>query len=299
MNKTVFTRELRLLLCPNCGAPIEGALTGGSVSCPYCHATAFLTARDERRDVASAAAQPTMSESERFQRLRAQNHVPWLSPPPALLHLCVDGRIPPDHIAQAFAELQRARQELLAGGSFGAAERLYFVAIMIYEHLAPQRRDAEIRALLETARDVLTDPLHRQVLHGMLARNAARAGDHVAAEGWLALQTPYAMELRMDTAYRLSRAYVSTHAGDLAGVLRVLGTRVDDVPLAGGYEEPCGLMRANALERTGAGQEALGQLAQLASMRPSGAQTLAEIVARNAELGLCPQSLPALLRARR
>src|SRR5256885_568948 len=33
MHKTVFSRELRLVLCPRCGAPIEGAIEGGTVAC--------------------------------------------------------------------------------------------------------------------------------------------------------------------------------------------------------------------------------------------------------------------------
>jgi uncharacterized Zn finger protein (UPF0148 family) len=293
MHKTMFSRELRLLLCPQCGAPIEGALTGGTVSCRYCGATGVLAPRDESRDAASAAAQPAVSEAERFQRLREQEHKPLL-PPPALRHLCVEWWLPPEHVAQGFAEFQRARQEVAAGGSFGAAERLYFLAIVLYEHLAHQGRDADVRALLETARDVLSDPRHRQVLHGMLARNAARAGDPAAAEEWLRLLTPHATDLHMDTAYRFSRAYLSTRAGDMQTVLRVLGTRVDDVPIVEPYDEVCAVLRANALERTGNGQAAVQALAQVASGHPAGADRLAQIAAMSPELGLCPQSLPAV-----
>jgi hypothetical protein len=55
----------------------------------------------------------------------------------------------------------------------------------------------------------------------------------------------------MDTAYRFSRAYVSTHAGDMKTVLRVLGTQVDDVPIADPYDAVVGMLRANALEAHG------------------------------------------------
>jgi len=253
----------------------------------------MLAPRDERRDAAGASAQPAASEAERFQRLREQEQKPLL-PPPSLRHLCVEWWIPPERVPQGFAELQRARQEVAAGGSFGAAERVFFLAIVLYEHLAHQGRDADVRALLETARDVLTDPLHRQVLHGMLARNAARAGDPVAAEEWLRLLSPHAMDLHMDTAYRLSRAYLSTRARDMQTVLRVLGTRLDDVPIGVPYDEVCGMLRANALERSGDGQAAVQQLAQVAAGHPEGAARLAQIAAMHPELGLCPQSLPAL-----
>jgi hypothetical protein len=235
-----------------------------------------------------------MTEAERFRRLREQGHRP-LVPPPSLAYLgVVDGWLPPANIPQGFAEFQRARYEVAAGGSFGAAERLYFLAIVLYEHLAHERKDAEVRALLETARDVLTDPLHRQVIHGMLARNAARVGDRVAADGWLQLLTPHATDLQMDTAYRFTRAYLSTREGDLATVLRVLGTRVDDVPISETYVEVCAVLRANALEQTGDELTAVQQLAYVAAARADGAERLAYLVAKAPELALCPRSLPAL-----
>jgi hypothetical protein len=293
MHKTVFSREMRLLLCPQCGAPIEGAIEGGALSCRYCGASSPLRPRDESREAAKAAAPPAMSEAERFQRLREQ-HVPPPVPPPSLAYLCIDGWLPPANVPQGFAEFQSARQELAAGGAFGAAERLFFLAMVLYEHLAFEHKDAEVRALLETARDVLSDPVHRQVIHGMLARNAARAGDPAAAEGWLHLMDPRSTHLHMETAYVLSRAYVSTREGDFASVLRTLGSRVGDVPLAENYDLLCGLLRANALERTGNEPTAVQQLGQVAAAHPSGIGWLQRMAAGNSELGLCPQSLAAL-----
>ncbi len=253
----------------------------------------MLPARDESHEARTAAVPPAMNESERFQRLREQGHRP-LVPPPSLAHLCVELWLPPANVPVAFAEFQRARHEVAAGGSFGAAERLYFLTMMLYEHLARERKDAEVRALLETARDVLSDPLHRQVIHGMLARNAARAGDRVAAEGWLQLMTPHATDLQMDTAYRFTRAYLSTCEGDLTTVLRALGTRVDDVPISESYVEVCAVLRANALERTGDEPTAVQQLAHVAAAHADGVGRLASLVAMTPELALCPRSLPAL-----
>src|SRR5262249_12984883 len=134
MHKTVFSRELRLLLCPGCGAPIEGAIEGGMVACRYCGASSMLAPRDESHEARAAAAPPAMSEAERFQRLREQGPRP-LVPPPSLAHLgIVEGWLPPANVPQAFAEFQRARHEVAAGGSFGAAERVFFLTIVIYEH---------------------------------------------------------------------------------------------------------------------------------------------------------------------
>lgn len=293
MHKTLFSRELRLLLCPQCGAPIEGAIAGGSVTCRYCNANAVVAPRDESRDKAIAAVQSPVSEAERFQRLREQDHKPML-PPPALQHLVVNGSLPPELVPQALSEFQRARQEVTSGaGSFGATERLYFSTLLLYGTLSRQRKDAEVRGLLETARDALTDPRHRQVLHGMLARNAARVGDLPAAEEWLRLCNTRAADIQMDTAYRFSRAYVSTKAGDLQTVLQALGTRIDDVPIADGQDEICALLRANALERTGQLQQAVEQIVQISSGEPGRPQLIEQILASNPELSLCQQSFPA------
>jgi hypothetical protein len=290
LSTTIFSRQLRLLLCPQCGAPIEGGIGGGGTSCRYCHASVFLQPRDESRDLAGARAQPVMSEAERFQRLRAQDHQP-LVPPSSIQPLMVGGRLPAQNLGMAFGELQRARQEVAAGGSFGAAERLFFLAMMIYGALAEQAKDAEIRAVLETARDLLPDPRHRQVIHGMLARNAARTGDFAAAEEWLGLCNARSPDLVMDTAFRFTRAYISTMRGDFATVLAVLGNRVDDVPIADGQDEVCGMLRANALERVGQLPSAVEQLVQLGAGTPDRGPRLRAVAAANMSLGLCPQSL--------
>jgi DNA-directed RNA polymerase subunit RPC12/RpoP len=291
--KTVFSRELRLLLCPQCGAPVEAAIAGGAVACKYCGAALMLPPRDESHDVAHAAAPPQMGEAERFQRLREQDNRPLL-PPPAIQHLCINGHLPPNLFQEARLSFQRAWQEVAAGGSFGAAERLYFLTFALYQHLSAERKDAEVRALLETARDLLPDPRHRQLLHGMLARNAARANDPHAAEEWLKLLTAHSADIHMDTAYRFSRAYVSTRAGDLGTVLRVLGTQIDDVPIADPYDSVVGMLRANAHERTGNWQAAVQQLSQLATTTVNGASGLAYLAGLNPELALCPESLRAL-----
>lgn len=296
MSKTIFSRELRLLLCPQCGAPIEGSIGGGATTCRYCNAGLQLAPRDETRDVAIAAIEPQISEADRFQRLREQDGKPMM-PPASLQHLLVNGGLSFELVPQALGEFQRARHEVVTGtASFGSVERLYFVTLMLYGALSRQKKEAEVRALLETARDLLTEPRHRQAIHGMLARNAARTGDREAAEGWLALCHKRPADLHMDTAFRVSRAYASTLAGDLQTVLKVLGTQIDDVPIADGQDELAGLLRANALERTGQVQQAAQQIAQLSQGEPGRDQLLAQIVQANPELQLCPQSF-AMARA--
>lgn len=290
-HQTVFSPNLRVLACANCGAPVEGTIAGGTVQCTYCGTSNTLSARDESRDRAAAAVAPTMTEAQRFERLRAQDGKPLL-PPPALQHLLVGGGLPPQNMPAAQNEWRRARQEVAQGGGFASAERLYFLTMLIYGPLAKMQQDQQVRAMLETALDHLTEPRHRQVIHGMLARNAARVGDVAAAEQWLALCTPYSDDIHMDSGYRFSRAYVSTAKGDYNTVLQTLGARVDDMPIADGQDEVCGVLRANAYERLGQAQTAVEQLVQLMTGHPAGPQLVQQIVAANPNLQLCAHSFP-------
>ena len=47
-------------------------------------------------------------------------------------------------------------------------------------------------------------------MHGFLARDATRLGDPEAGEKWLALMPPSSDDLHIDSAYRITRAYVAT-----------------------------------------------------------------------------------------
>lgn len=289
---TIFSHDLRLLACANCGGPIEGTPTGGTVTCSFCNTVNHVSARDESRDRAAAATAPAMNEAQRYERLRAQDGKP-LMPPPNIMHLLQGGVLAPHNIQAAQVEWQRARQEMTHAPSFGSAERLYFLTMMIYGALSKQQgQDRQIRAMLETALDVLSEPRHRQEMHGMLARNAARVGDIEAAESWLALLNPHSDDLHSDTAYRHSRAYVSTKKGDYHAVLQVLGARIDDVPICDSTDEAAGVLRANAYEKLGQQQTAVEQLVQLMSASPHGAQLIERIIAANAHLGLCTYSFP-------
>jgi hypothetical protein len=289
-HKTLFSYEARVLACANCAAPIQAEAAGQSVTCGYCSTPNLISARDESIDQKMVQTAPTMSEAQRFERLRQQDGKPFM-PPPAIQYLLVGGGLSPQNVPNATEEWKRARQELMHGGSFAAAERIYFLTHLLYQHLSGEKQDLQVRALLETSLEHLEDPRHRQVLHGMLARNAARVGDAEAAEKWLALCTPHSDDIHMDTGYRFSRAYVSTVAQDYQAVLTALGYRVDDIPIADGSDMVCAVIRANALERTGRAQDALQQLTRM-MMIPGGDQQVASILQVNAQLALCQQTYP-------
>lgn len=260
MAKTHYSHDLRILLCKNCGAPVEATAAGGEVTCGYCQATHVLARRDESADLQAAAAARAEepSESERFAALRTQDRSP--SPvPDAVAALLENGRLPARNVAAARAQWQEARAALAPGAPFGVEERLFHLTLAI----APHTQAQEQRALFETAIEQVGDRRHRHVLRCMLARDAARAGDPDAAEAWLAACHPRPTDLAMDTALRFARATMATARGDHAEVARQLGHRAGDVPLYDEQELPCELLRLGALERAGRVQEASADLRAL------------------------------------
>jgi hypothetical protein len=281
---------MRVLTCAQCAAPIEGAPQGGSVTCSYCQAQNHIAPRDERIDHQHLQQAPQMSEAQRFERLRQQDGKP-LMPPPSLQGFLQGGGLS-DHLIPAMQEQWKmAKHEVAQGGGYQAAERLYFATLMLRGPLIKQQRDMEVRAMVESALDVLTEPRHRAVLHGMMARDAARLGDPTAADKWLALMPPTSDDIHIDTAYRITQAYVSTAKHDFNTVLQVLGQRRDDVPIADGQDELAAVLRANAFERVGRTQEATQELQQI-MVSPPHAQLVGKIIQSNAALQLCAHTFP-------
>ena len=98
-------------------------------------------------------------------------------------------------------------------------------------------------------------------------------------------------DLHIDTAYRISRAYVSTAKRDFNTVLQVLGQRRDDIPIADGNDELAAVMRANAFEKVGRSQEASAELQRI-MVSPPHAELVGKIIQSNAALQLCSHTYP-------
>ena len=288
MTKTAYSHSLRMLLCARCGAPLDAPTEGGVTTCRYCGTQSTLARRDDSREV--AAVRQTMSEPERFERLRAQDGKP-LVPPQSLMHYLAGGGLAPQFVEQALVEWQRARAELGAGAPYPTEERLYFLTLLLAQHWGEQHDDYRQRGILETALELVSVPRHKQVFRCMLARNAARVGDLQAAEAWLKPCNPWSDDLHMDTAYRFARAYIATLQHDFQNALGMLGTRLGDVPIADSHDDVCALFRANALERLGRGPEAVGELrASMTTPQAVAAMDRARTI--HGALQLCPQSYP-------
>jgi hypothetical protein len=129
-------------------------------------------------------------------------------------------------------------------------------------------------------------------MRGYLTRCAARQGDLAAAEQWLLPCDRQSDDLETDSAYRFSRAFIDSARGNFNGVLHVLGSGTQDVPLMDAVDAVCAVLRANAWERVGQLQTAVDQLnAQM----QTGAQdrlAIGKVVEKYRDWGLCQQSYP-------
>ena len=292
MAKTLYSHELRKLLCPNCGAPVEVAIAGGTVRCAYCGASHQVARRDESADIQQAAQAPTMGESERLAMLRAQDASP--RPLPAGLERFVAGaEIQPDRVDEARRFWQLSRQQVQAGAPFPDQDRLYYLTVL----LSQVADDATRRPLLESALELLPDQRHRHVLRCNLAEHAVLAGDLEAARQWLRPCNTRPTDLQMDTAYRIAAACLATAERDDSQVVNLLGTQPRDIPLADESEAKAELLRCNAVERKWGAAAATEQLMHLILSNPRRLYDFQRVIRELASLHPCPQSAPAASQA--
>lgn len=257
MVDNLFSHDLRILTCMQCGAPLEAAVGGGLFTCSFCGTANQLARRDERVDLQAAqeARGTAVSEAERHARLREQDGRPPQLPP-EVAALMKDGVVPPENVERAQTLWNTLRSQVGVGAPFATSERLFHLTLALTPQLDPRQR----RALLETAIEILGDSGHRHVLRCTIARGAALAGDSQAAEAWLAPTRSRSTDLAMDTAYRYAAATMASIRQDWPRVTELLGWSAADVPLADIDEVGCALLRANVLERNGRAHEAVAEL---------------------------------------
>jgi hypothetical protein len=288
MAKTMFTTQVRVLFCENCGGPLETAVQGGAVPCGYCKVTNAVRPRLDRFQQHTQA----ISEPERLGRLRMQDGVP-LKPPPSLQSLVAGNTIPDYKLNEAFDIFQATRREVKTTNSLEASERLYFLSVLVAGTLALKGDFTRVRALLETALDVVVLQRHQNCLRAMLARNAVREGDLASAEQWLSGCDPRSDDLPSDSDYRVSRGLLDTARGDYQTVLATLGRNNEEIPIADSLDEAAAVVRANALERLGDMNGAVSVLrARMARSNAFGRQALEHFAKVYPSLQLCAGSLP-------
>ncbi len=286
---TAFSYQLRVLLCPQCGAPVEVSPAGGASPCRFCGAHAEVGVRDDSLDAVLRPQRQAVSEEERASRLRMQAGKP-LIPPGNILHLFEAGSLAPWRVAEAVTIWQSARKESQATGQPEAGQTVYFLAMALSSVYGDQSDTARQRAVLESSLEALRLPRHRQALRCMLSRLACRSGDAAAAEQWLAPCDAASDDLEMDTPYRFARSVIATAKSDWPTVVTLLGRGANDVPILDAMEPVCVALRANGVERMGDLQGAAALLTEYMGQSPVHAQRLEAVFKYWAPLNLCTQS---------
>jgi hypothetical protein len=255
--QTAFSYEFRVLLCHQCGGPIDAALTAGSFTCSYCGVTMVLTPRKEAREVIGDTKRSRAehdaagaTEKARLDRLRAQP-TRTVKFPPALETLAKGSMVAPSRLDEALALWNRARARLVADPSETNTESFYAITFALSNTFSLANDPRRHRAMLETALEVLPDAWHRQAVRCSLAALACREGDVAAAEAWLALCDDQPEDLAADSEYRVARAKILTRKGEHSNVLEVLGHDDDALPFTTELSFQAAVFRANAHEQLG------------------------------------------------
>jgi hypothetical protein len=242
-----FSPRQRVLPCDSCTAPITVPIEGGEAHCPRCRTALLAPPRPDTTVPRSSSG----DEAQRRERLRAQDGRPTL-PPVGLEQMVSGGGVPAHKIQEATLIWAATRKQLASQpADVAAAERLVWLTAVLVNTLLASNDEAGIRALAEGALEVLMLPRHRQTMRTRLSRMAARAGDVDGAQKWLAGCDPASEDLEMDSAYRLSQAFVDTAQRNPDGVLAALGDSEQDVPIEDTMDALAAVLRANAWEQRG------------------------------------------------
>jgi LSD1 subclass zinc finger protein len=312
MIESAFAYTLRLLLCPNCGAPLRTPPEGGEVRCAYCDAVSlFLPRRElpERIRTAPPAPEarsvdpeaPADPEAQRLARLRTQRDDKTRVSPYDIT------RVPPGLEALARGSLAGTLDALRAEWTACRAgcrpgsvtledqRRLFFLTHLIRSAAGYDDKPEIARAIAETALDVFEDPGFRHAVRCMLASSAVRVGDLAAADGWLSTCDPAPDVLELDTDHRLARANLALARGDFQGVLSHVGEVHDGIPLDAAGAPVATLYRVHALEHLGDLVRARAEMTWLCShsfKAGGGAAVAKRILAAQQWRGLCATTAP-------
>jgi hypothetical protein len=288
---SAFSTDVRILTCPQCGAPIQAGLGGGHLQCGYCHAPLAIGARDDR--TVQRPMGPGLTEAERYQGLWAQAaSFGDKQLPMEMAQLLSQGALTPDRVGMALA-LWRSYCQRASAGDFAAGEFAVLMTGSLSSYFAVVANDpTRQRALFESTLEALREPTQKQVVRCQLARSSAKAGDLRSAATWFAACDPSSPDLQADTAYRVTYAYLATQHGDFRNVLAALGSSPTAIPVAIPSRLQIDVLRANAYEKSGDVNTAVGQLVAAAQGIADGRRAIPQIVAASPQLQLCPQSLP-------
>jgi predicted transcriptional regulator len=247
---------LRVLVCPNCGAPIQVAPAGGSITCTYCRVTCVLDARPALRSGKLTLLDPASpAERERVEKLRilaatyddSEDRLSLNKVPQA--YVDVDGfdmsRATAKRLDKAFRAAVAQRDEVPERTLWWLAERLV--------NLWNMRNDrARAGAVAQTAVEALVDPDFKHGMYTQLASSARHSDDLDEAETWLAQCNPATTQLALDNSFRTAVAHLCLARHDPTTALKMVGEVATTFPWAPPVAPMAWLLRAASHELRGA-----------------------------------------------
>ncbi|MEZ4228127.1 MAG: hypothetical protein R3B89_03120 [Polyangiaceae bacterium] len=257
MQQQTFDTLTRVIECAHCGAPLAGS-EQTQVRCVYCGAPNQVEIRP--RDAVK-----TLTPGQQIARLSAlkaqfdhpvPGHVYDMDvAPPRLRDLNVH-----NHMASAeYAALWGRLRAQPGPRDIEDQRSLTWVALRAASTLSETGRPREARAKLETALDLVEDSGLRHLLRCELALCAIRAGEALAARGWLSECDPYAEVLELDSAFRMANARLALLERKPQQALEQVGSVAGEVPLDASYEQHAKGIRAHAAELMGHAPVALSE----------------------------------------
>jgi hypothetical protein len=289
---TDFSYETRVLMCVNCGAPLDADINGGAFACDYCGVTNHIVPR-RTDDTLEPPAREQVDDEVRLSRLRAQAGRP-IPPPKSVAKLLRNGMLRSSKLKKAIKLFNSTRKEVESSSDYAASETLTFLTLVLYNNYATENDQKRQRALLESAVEAFELPHHRQFVLAILSRSAVKDGDVKAAKDWLRSCDPYSDDLRADTSYRVGQALIATAEGTFGEVHKLLGAGAQEVPIADGFHPMATILRANAWEKDG--RPDMGRTLVSEYLRgggPYGVEALKFACGIYPHLELCQQSIPA------
>ncbi|MHB8466854.1 MAG: hypothetical protein ACYDH6_17580 [Acidimicrobiales bacterium] len=286
-----FDTSVRVLVCQNCGAALPPApLGGGEMQCQYCRTVTMVAARDDRRLGQGAP----VDEAARVASLWGQLGTGMMVHG-EVTTIMERGTLPEKNVATAMKLWDDTRAKGSVDPASVGDDLLWLTSALV--NFSAERGDrAKVRALWETALESSKQPRHLQYVRSALCRAAVNDGEDGAAQGWLAPCDPQPPDLMSDTSYRLSYACLVTAQGQFDAVIQALGDKPDSLPFFFSMRLLCGVMRANAIEKSGDVGTAVAQLKAFCAADPDVGFNLPSIATANPRLNLCPQSIPAAVR---
>jgi DNA-directed RNA polymerase subunit RPC12/RpoP len=287
---SVFAFDARVLLCPRCGAPVHVSAAGGSFTCEYCRSSIEVQPRSGPAPIGQA-----ITEDRRIHELTRQlgayanERQHW---PPDFAEVARVGATD-GNLAHVLAMWQSYCERAKAGDP-AAGEFAVMLTAPLSNYYGLHGQDERRRALFESTLEALPSPAHQEVMRCRLSRAALKVGEVDAARAWLASCDPAPVDLDADSEYRVSAAYVATFDHDFDQVLTLLGYTHGSIPVSVSSRTLVVMLRANALEKSGRLDEAVGTLLDFASHSEGhlAEQSYAAAMKANSWLDLCSQSVP-------